>query len=180
MDRVIRARVLDKNGHSIPGATVRVFINGGYVGMATAAQTNAGTVYSFQIDDSTVSVTLKAEYASEPPQDVALAETADEWDFTFSNVEVPVPRVKPFWEEHLPGIIGGVFIPISIVLAMVFGTPTEFQRRIFVGTFAIGLAGLGAEIPGFLNVKLTLGQQLAVTAAGALAVFVLVYFFVPA
>ena len=180
MDRVIRARVLDKNGRSIPGATVKVSIDGTYFGQAVAAQTNAGTVYTFQIDDSKANVTLRAEYGQESPQDVALADTANEWDFMFSNVEVPVTPTKPFWQEHLPGIIGAIFIPISIVLAIVFGNPTGFQRRIFLGTFAIALAGLGAEIPGFLNVKLTLGKQLAVTGAGALAIFALAYFFVPA
>jgi len=179
MDRVIRARVLDKNGRSIPHATVSVVVNGEYVGKAKSAASNAGTVYTFQVSDPDATVALKAECDGENPQEVTLANGVDEWDFTFVNVEVPVPRDKPFWEEHLPGIIGGVFLVISIVLAIVFSEPSEFRKRVFVGALAIGLAGLGAEIPGFLNVKMTLGTKLKITAAGALAIFVLVFFFQP-
>ena len=87
---------------------------------------------------------------------------------------------KPFWEEHLPGIIGIVFLVTTIALAIAFPEPTEFQYRVFAGALAICLSGIGAEIPGFLNVKLTLGKKLVVTAAGALAIFVLTYFFRPA
>jgi hypothetical protein len=60
-----------------------------------------------------------------------------------------------------------------------FSDPTEFQQRVFIGTLAVAIAGIGSEIPGFLNVKLSLGTRLTITAAGALAIFVLVYFFGP-
>jgi hypothetical protein len=179
MDRVIRVRVLDKNGRSIPDATVSVLVNGDYIGKAKSASTNAGTVYTLQFNDAESEVALRAEYEGEESQEVALAKEVNKWDFTFSNVEVAVPRDKPFWEEHLPGILGVIFLVTCIVLAIVFREPSVFQKRVFVGALAIGLAGLGAEIPGFLNVDMKLGTKLSITAAGALAIFVLVYFFGP-
>ena len=181
MDRLIRVRVLDKNGRSIPDATVSVFVNGAFIGKATSASDNAGTLYTFQvIYTGVVNVALTAEYKGETPLNAKLSQGTDDWDFTFNNVEVPMPRDKSFWEEHIPGLLGVAFLLICIVLAVVFSNPSEFQRRVFIGALAIGLAGIGAEIPGFLNVQLTLGQKLGVTAAGALGIFVLVYFFVPA
>jgi hypothetical protein len=179
MDRLIRVRVLDKKGRSIPNATVSVFANGVYVGEATSATSNSGTVYTFLIDDNAADIRLKATYEAETPQEITLAPEANEWDFTFNNVEVPVIRDKPFLEEHLPGLLGVVFLLISIVLAIVFSEPTIFQRRVFIGTLAVGLAGIGAEIPGFLNINMKLGTKLTITAAGAMALFVLVWFFEP-
>jgi len=157
-----------------------LFVNGAYVGKASSASGNAGTLYTFQIDDTAADLGLKAEYKGEDPQNVTLSQGTNEWDFSFNNVEVPMPRDKSFWEEHLPGLIGVPLLLISIVLAVIFGTPTGYQRQVFVATLAIAVAGVGSEIPGFLNVNLTLGQKLSVTAAGALAIFVLVFFFVPA
>jgi hypothetical protein len=180
MDRLIRVRVLDKNGHSIPDATVSLFVNGEYIGKAVAVFDKAGTLYTFQISDSSAGVALRAEYKDEAPQNATLAQGVNEWDFSFNNVEVPMPINKPFWQEHIPGLLGVVFLVISIVLAVVFSNPTDYQRRVFVGALAVAIAGIGTEIPGFLNVKLSLGTKLTITAAGALAIFVLVYFFVPA
>lgn len=180
MDRVIRVHVLDRNGRSIPDATVSVLVNGELVGTATSGWSAAGTVYTIQIDDGAAEVGLEAEYADQPPQAVTLTQDAHEWRFHFDNVEVPVADGKPFWQQHIAGLLGVIFLLTSIGLAVFIATPTEFQRRVFVGALAIGLAGIGAEIPGFLHVKLSLGTQLAVTAAGALAIFVIVYFFVPA
>jgi hypothetical protein len=46
--------------------------------------------------------------------------------------------------------------------------------------FSLGGGGFGGEIAGFINADLTLGQKLKITAGGAAAIFVLLYFFVPA
>jgi len=179
MDRVIRVHVLDKHGRPIPDATVSLFVNGAYVGKATSGSDNAGTVYTFQINNTEEDVSLRAEYDGEDPQDVILAPEANDWVFSFKNVEVPVSGIKPFWQEHLPGLFGVMFLVISILLAVFFSDPTKFQQRVFIGTLAVAIAGIGSEIPGFLNVKLSLGTRLTITAAGALAIFVLVYFFGP-
>ena len=178
-DRVIRVYVTDSKGTRIPDATVNVIIDGELIATATSAIDDYGTVYTVQISDPSVGVTLEARYRNEPAQTVTLAPEADEWEFTFGNVEVPVPREKALWEEHIAGIIGVVFLLITIVLAIVFPEPTPFQFRVFVGALAMCLSGIAAEIPGFMHVKLSLGRQLVATAAGALAIFLLVYFFGP-
>lgn len=180
MDRLIRVHVLDNNGRSIPDASVSVFVSGAYIGKAISGAGNAGTVYTFQISDSNADVSLKAEYKDEASQEVTLAQGVDHWKFVFNNVEVPMPRGKSFLEEHIAGVLGVGFLLISIGLAIVFPNAAGYQYRVFVATLAIAIAGVGAEIPGFLNVKLSFGKQLVITAAGAIAIFVLVYFYLPA
>lgn len=179
MDRLIRVDVRDKNGIPLPNSTVSVYVNGTYVGKAVSSSAYGGT-FTIQIDNQIASVKLKAEYLNEPSQQTMLSQGTDYWEFIFDNVEVQVPSNKPFWQEHIPGILGVSFLLISIILAIAISEPTVHQRRVFVGALAIALAGIAVEIPGFLNVKLTLGNQLALTAAGAVAIFVLVYFFTPA
>src|SRR6266568_1404877 len=165
MDRVIRARVLDKKGRSLPDANVKVFLGGNYFGEASAASSNAGTVYTFQINDSTVDVALRAEYNGQVPQDARLSTEVNEWDFVFP-VEITVPRDKPFWEEHFAGLLGVAFIVLLATIALVLKKePTQLQYRVLIGILAIGLAGVGTELRGFLHVELSLGKQLAVTAA---------------
>jgi hypothetical protein len=46
--------------------------------------------------------------------------------------------------------------------------------------FAIGGGGVASEIPGLLKVDMTLGSKFAIAASGALALFVILYFAVPA
>jgi hypothetical protein len=147
-DRLIRVSVVDRNGRSVP-ATIKVFVNGNLVTTATAAQDRSGSFFTVQISDPSAQVQLEASYGNASPQSVTLTSTVEEWRFKFNDVEMPVDREKSFWEEHIAGVLGVVFLVIGILLAIVFPTPTPYQRRIFVGAFAIALAGVGAEILGF-------------------------------
>jgi hypothetical protein len=173
-DRVIRVAVTGQRGRPLP-ATVRVYVDGQL--LTTAATT--GKILTVQIGDRQALVKLEADAPGQQVQAVSLASDQDSWDFKFADAEVPVDGERPFWQEHISGILGVFFLLLTIVLAAVFGTPTAFQRRVFVGTLAIALAGIAAEVPGMINVKLTLGEKLAITAAGAMGIFVIVYFFVP-
>jgi hypothetical protein len=71
----------------------------------------------------------------------------------------------------------GVILVATILLLIIFiPCPSASQYFIFRIVIAIATAGLTTVIPGVVNLKLTNG----ITASGALAVFVLVYFFDPA
>ncbi|MEM7660061.1 MAG: hypothetical protein AAF399_28385 [Bacteroidota bacterium] len=63
-----------------------------------------------------------------------------------------------------------------VVLLFLVPCPTNSQYQVYRIVLAIALAGFAAVIPGFLQVK----HKQALSAGGALAVFVLAYLFDPA
>ena len=75
---------------------------------------------------------------------------------------------------------GVVFVVTLIVLAIKFPHPTPFQYNIFRTTSSLAAAGVGAMIPGFLDIKVDATTGLLIRAGGALAVFIVIFFFNPA
>jgi hypothetical protein len=96
----------------------------------------------------------------------------------FALRDVPAVSDKPpiQWEKPAAFGFGIGFMIVLLVLAIEFPNPTPFQYEIFRIVLSIGVAGFAACIPGLLQVKF--GNWLA--ASGAIAVFVIVYFFNPA
>lgn len=72
------------------------------------------------------------------------------------------------------------FVIALLLLAIFFPKPTPFQYNVFRIILSLAAAGVAATIPGFIDLNLSAGTQLAIRAGGALAVFVMVYFFNPA
>ncbi|MEA2839508.1 MAG: hypothetical protein QOF41_838 [Methylobacteriaceae bacterium] len=70
---------------------------------------------------------------------------------------------------------GVCFLTAMLVFATQYPNPTSFQVRVFVTTLALSAAGVGAMLPGTLN----LGNQPLFRATGALALFAAVFFFQP-
>ncbi|MDV3458381.1 hypothetical protein RZN05_15390 [Sphingomonas sp. HF-S4] len=62
------------------------------------------------------------------------------------------------------------------VSAIFFPEPTSYQYTVFRIILALAAAGFASFLPGFLHVRLNTG----IRAGGALAAFVIVYFFAPA
>src|SRR5438045_715298 len=73
-------------------------------------------------------------------------------------------------------VVGTVILAILLAIAIWCPYPSEFQYTVFRIVLALAAAAFAICIPGSLDVKLAVG----VTAGGALAVFVLVFFFSPA
>ena len=71
---------------------------------------------------------------------------------------------------------GVMFLVTLILLAIFFPTPTPFQYTVFRVVLALAAAGAAAMIPGFLQVNLSDW----IRAGGAIAVFVVVFFYNPA
>lgn len=79
--------------------------------------------------------------------------------------------------ERLAAFAFGVFfVVVLLVLALFVPKPTPFQYTVFRVVLALAAAGAAAMIPGFLQVQIA--QWLR--AGGALAVFVIVFFYNPA
>ena len=75
---------------------------------------------------------------------------------------------------------GVVFVVALVALAIFFPKPTTFQYNVFRIVLALAAAGVAAMIPGFIDLNLSPTAELTIRAGGALAVFVMVYFFNPA
>ena len=80
------------------------------------------------------------------------------------------------WEKSIAVACGVCFVAAILFLAVAYPVPSPFQYQVFRIVLSIAAAGFVSLTPGLLNVKLPFG----VKAGGALAVFVIVYFFNPA
>ncbi|EAR61994.1 hypothetical protein [Neptuniibacter caesariensis] len=84
--------------------------------------------------------------------------------------------MKKSTEKLLAYLFGVIFVIAILVIAIFIPSPKPFQYEVFKIVLAIATAGVAAFIPGFLNVQV--GSW--VRAGGAIAVFVIVFFFSPA
>jgi hypothetical protein len=89
------------------------------------------------------------------------------------------PASRP--EIWLALLFGCCTLGAVLWLAFRSGPPlTDQQFEILRSLLALAGGGVGAVIPGFLDVNLTAGTKLVLRAGGALAVFVVLYFWSPA
>lgn len=75
---------------------------------------------------------------------------------------------------------GVIFFVALIAWSILHPTPFPAQYAVFRTVLALAAAGVAAMVPGFINIELDTTTGLLVRAAGALAVFVIVFFFKPA
>jgi hypothetical protein len=73
-------------------------------------------------------------------------------------------------------VFGVSFIIVMLLIALLKPEPSEFQYKVFRAVLALACGGIGAVIPGILEVKVSK----AIKAGGAIAIFVIVYFWNPA
>jgi hypothetical protein len=79
-------------------------------------------------------------------------------------------------ERYLAFGFGVVFVIVLLLLAIKYPNPTPFQYTVFRIVLALAAGGVAAMIPGFLTIKVST----LIRGGGALAVFVVVYFYSPA
>src|SRR5215813_4281404 len=100
-----------------------------------------------------------------------------------SAARSPTPRPRhsapQTWEKVAGFAFGVLFVAALLVLAIAFPQPTSFQYEVFRIVLAIACGGVAAVIPGFLALSMD-AKGVVIRAGGALAVFLLVYFFSPA
>ncbi|MBY5637730.1 hypothetical protein HFO39_23670 [Rhizobium leguminosarum] len=87
---------------------------------------------------------------------------------------------QPLWERIAVFAFGVVFVAAILALAVFVPYPTTYQYTVFRIVLALAAAGVAALIPGFLEVSLRTKVSTAIKAGGAIAVFVIVFFFSPA
>ena len=83
-------------------------------------------------------------------------------------------------KKHFPAFVGIFFVLIAIILAFSFPEPTPLQIRVILAVLSLGGGAFGTEISGMIKVNLSLGEKFVIGATGAAAIFVILYFAVPA
>jgi VIT1/CCC1 family predicted Fe2+/Mn2+ transporter len=147
-----------------------------------------------QHDDSTLKLHVEAADGSNTKIDVA-----DQYDR--SKREVVVNDSTDEGARHRPNsgsaargkqdniqrlnsvlafVFGVIFIAVILTLVIFIPNPTPAQARVFSVVLALAAGGFASFLSGMLNVRLSLKSKVVIGATGALAVFVIVYFFVPA
>lgn len=94
--------------------------------------------------------------------------------YGFDNHKLPI--MSKTIQSILSFIFGVVFVITLLIIAFMIPSPSDFQYTVFRIVLALAAGGVVAAFPGFIEV--TFGRWLR--AGGALAVFVLVYFYSPA
>lgn len=172
--RRIDVTARDSNGELVRGADFEWFVGCESVGSGHQSDGHS----CLEVSDPNASVAVSAILDGERKPAVTLAHDQNFYEFVF-DVAIH-PTWKDFAMKHFPALIGIFFILLAVVLAFVFQEPNTLQTRILLATFALGGGGFGGEIAGFINTDLTLGEKLKISAGGACAIFVILFFFVPA
>jgi hypothetical protein len=99
----------------------------------------------------------------------------------FGMSERAEKRKRADWERTLIFVFGIGVVFLLLYLAVAYREPSAFQYAVFRTVLALAAAGVAALVPGVLHLELPwAGAGFALKAGGALAVFVIVYFFSPA
>jgi hypothetical protein len=170
--RRIDVRGTDRHGHPLRGVVFDWFVDGEHVGTAA---TNGQA--SIEIDSSAAIVAITAQFDGEK---MSIRLAPDQTFYTFLFDVSAYPYWREFGMKHFPALVGIAFILLASVLAFAFREPNDLQRHVILAMFALGGGGFGGEIAGFIKADMTLGTKLTISAGGAAAIFVLLYFFIPA
>ena len=191
IDRSLRILVRDRQGNPIPGASVVIAEDG----LERRRTTDNGGLVEEVIHDPRVEPTISAEYKNRRCQKTS-SRTQQQIEFDLDAVYVPMDThrlhlvvgicLAPIaiaavlgyanGMDHLALIIGLVLAAVATFLAFAFSAVTPLQRQIILTLAALAGGAIATEIPGFLNVNLSLGEKTGVAASGAIAVFVILYF----
>jgi len=76
-------------------------------------------------------------------------------------------------------VFGVIFVTVLLVVSLAVPNPTPTQYETFRTIMALAAGGVAAMIPGILKIDLKAGSKFALQAGGALAVFVIVFFYHP-
>lgn len=201
MERNILIFIEDANGNQVNGVDVDFFVNGASTARAVSAPGRA----SIQVKDASAQIEVRIAYKGHTDS-VILAQGQDSYTFT---LPIPIVADGPWYKDVASGLVGlllvalviylggklfineewieqnplallgTIFILIGVVVEIFIPHSTKFLKQLVMILVSLGAGGLASIIPGFISVDVSFGTQLAVSAAGALAVFVIIYFVKP-
>ncbi len=153
----------------LPNSKISVFVGDRLLGFNEKSDGRA----SFTIDGTDQPMRVRAEYVGFDPQEATLA--ADQQTVTFLFPVDVRNRWVAFFKENFPALLGFVMLVIALALAFTFRDSTPTQDVLLRITISLAAGGIATILSGSIGIKLNLGSKLAVTAAGAFAVFALTY-----
>jgi hypothetical protein len=200
MDRLIAINVKDTTGAPLPKSNIRIAIDGEPIAEAIASNGHA----AIQIPGPACPVEIEVEYDGLPIQRAVLAADQCDRDFVF-NVRGGFASPR-FWTQFLqaavavvaillvvglflyignisgllPPMMGGVLVICALALAFVKRDLTSLQAQLVRSLFALGAGGLATQIPGLLDLKINFATKAVITASGAVAVYLVTFFWSPA
>lgn len=173
--RRVSVTATDKNRERIAGAVFQWYVNG-----VTGGEGNSdGGFSSYEVLDPAATISVSATVAGVTQGPEKLDAATPEYEFRFLE-KVVHPLWRQFFMKHFPAFVGIVFILLALALVFIFPNPQPLQKHLILAVFALGGGGFGGEIAGFLKADLTMSSKLTISAGGAAAIFVLLYFFFPA
>ena len=89
------------------------------------------------------------------------------------------PALLSNWEKITGFVFGVTFVTALLSLSVFIPDPTPAQHATFKTILALAAAGVGGILAGTIHVKGSI-QKWSVRAGGAIALFVIVFFFTPA
>jgi hypothetical protein len=162
--RTVDVFVRDREDAPIDGATIRFRMNNEDCGEVNNAE-GRGRIEKVPWNTPVeVTVVYKGE---EKTAKIAGGQQA--YTFTYDTVVRPKDKHLGFW-------FGLVLVGVAAVLAFSFQNMNPIQTKIVQALLSLGCGGFANEVAGLLNVKMTTGRRIVVTATGALAVFVILWF----
>jgi hypothetical protein len=174
LPRRIVVRAKDASGVPIRGARFEWRVNGEVAGAGELTDGHS----DLEVTDPGAVVTVSAEVGGIRREAVRLAANAQQYEFRFDEID-QFPAWQHFVRTRFPVLTGVMFVLLTITLAFVFGRPTRFQTNIMYATFALGGGAFSSWIAGEIRTDLTVGKKLTISAGGAAAIFVILYFFRP-
>lgn len=90
-----------------------------------------------------------------------------------------MPELSQQRQILLAFAFGVIVLFFLLIVSLFIPVPSQYQEMLFRITISIAVSGIGAVIPGFLNLQLKFWGQVAIRAGGALAIFIIIYFFNP-
>lgn len=173
VEHVVNIFVVDRNGRPISGASVVVRDADGVELAGARTEGTTGANVSLSLDPAYTTIQIVAEAQGKKHAPVTVDTQQRRLVITFADIELPgAPMTAEAKAAYVFGVAG-----VITMLAITFAVPdpTDFQYTVYRIVLAIAVAGVAGVIPGLLNVQV--GNF--VKAAGALAVFVVVYFYSP-
>lgn len=161
--------VRDKHGSSIQGAKVEFYEGEELLGTAYSQSGHA----TLNISGAPTNVGVKVFY-KHIEESFTVAANQDNYEIQL-NVKTTLD-----YADYFAILAGACAMGICLILVFSFSNRDDIQNYMLVALFALGGGAFATALPGFLNVDLKWEQRITIAAGGSLAVFVVLFFFVPA
>jgi hypothetical protein len=180
--------VLDRNDVPVPGATVLVYANDSpKVRGVTRGYSNAP--FKLRFNSECPSIMVRVEHPGQEPVQKEFSSTSRDVTIHLMGVKVPTPTNQGtrFVTENWVALGFGIFMLLVLFLTPIFmpatlpGYLATAYPKILLTILALSAAGFAAALTGF--VLLEMGKDdsgYKIRAGGALAVFLIVFFWNPA